>query len=71
MAKITVDVSEFEKVCEHIIKEENGPDWKLAKSFEHTTVYQKTDNDAIFKGGGVPAILCHICRFVFVGLWNP
>lgn len=49
MAKITVDVSEFEKVREHIIKEENGPDWKLAKSFEHTTVYRKTDNDAIFK----------------------
>ena len=49
MAKITVDVSEFEKVREHIIKEENGPDWKLAKSFEQTTVYRKTDNDAIFK----------------------
>ena len=49
MAKTPVDVSEFEKVREQIIQEENGPDWKLAKSFEHTNAYRKTNNDSIFK----------------------
>lgn len=49
MAKTTVDLSEFEKVREQIIQEENGPHWKLAKSFEHTSAYRKTNNDSIFK----------------------
>ena len=51
MAKTSVDVNDFEKVREQIIKEENGPDWKLAKSFEHTTAYRKTNNDSVFKVG--------------------
>lgn len=49
MAKTSVDVGEFEKVREQITQEENGPDWKLAKSFEHTTAYRKTNNDSVFK----------------------
>jgi len=49
--KSSVDVSKFEMVCKWIVdhKEEDSADWKLAKKFEHTTVYRKTDNDSIFK----------------------
>lgn len=47
--KSTVDVSEFEKVHERIVEEENSADWKLAKSFEHTAAYRRIDNDSIFK----------------------
>jgi len=44
-----VDIKEFEKIREQVTKDETGADWKLAKSFEHTTVYRRTDNDSIFK----------------------
>ena len=47
--KTSVDVAEFEKVREQIIKDENGPDWQLAKSFEHTSAYRKANNASIFK----------------------
>lgn len=47
--KTRVDVSKFEEVRDEIIKEENSSDWKLAKNFEHTTAYRKTDNDSVFK----------------------
>ncbi|XP_065901661.1 steroidogenic acute regulatory protein, mitochondrial-like [Dysidea avara] len=50
--KRIVDVNEFEKIREQVIKDEIGADWKLAKSFEHTTVYRRTDTDnrdSIFK----------------------
>ena len=47
--KASVDVGEFEKVREQIINDENGQDWKLSKTFEHTTAYRKTSNDSVFK----------------------
>lgn len=46
---MSVNVSEFEKIREQISKEENGPDWQLAKTFEHTLVYRKSDNETILK----------------------
>ena len=47
--KASVDIGEFEKVREQIINDENGQNWRLAKSFEHTTVYRKTNDDSVFK----------------------
>ena len=47
--KTSVDVGEFEKVRQQVLKDENGEEWKLAKTFEHTNVYRKTNNDSIFK----------------------
>lgn len=47
--KQTIDVSEFEKKRDQILQDENGAQWNLAKSFEHTTVYRRADNDSIFK----------------------
>ena len=61
-SKPSVDVKEFERVRDQVIKDETGADWKLAKSFEHTSVYRRTDNESIFK----VSIPC--CRFVN---WSP
>ena len=47
--KPAVDVGEFEKVREQIVKDEEGEDWKLAKTFEHTSAYRRISNDAVFK----------------------
>ena len=47
--KQTIDVSEFEKRRDQVHKDENGAQWNLAKSFEHTTVYRRADNDSVFK----------------------
>ena len=44
-----MDVSEFEKRRDQVHKDENGAQWNLAKSFEHTTVYRRADNDSVFK----------------------
>ena len=47
--KQTIDVSEFEKRRDQVHQDENGAQWNLAKSFEHTTVYRRADNDSVFK----------------------
>ena len=47
--KGTVDVSEFEKSREQVLKDETGAEWKLAKSFEHTNMYRRVDNESVFK----------------------
>ena len=60
--KRIVDVNEFEKIREQVIKDEIGADWKLAKSFEHTTVYRRTDTDnrdSIFKVSSYQSLPCN------------
>ena len=34
--------TEFEKLREQVIRDECCPDWKVAKTFEHTTIYKGT-----------------------------
>ena len=48
-AKATVDVSEFEKSRDQVLKDETEAEWKLAKSFEHTNMYRRGDNESVFK----------------------
>ena len=43
------DASEFEKKRDEILKMEKEAEWKLAKQFEHTEMYRRSDNDSIFK----------------------
>ena len=45
----SIDPSEFEKKRDEILKMENGADWKLAKRFEHTEMYRRSDNDVVYK----------------------
>ena len=47
--KKTIDVSEFEKRRDELLKDEDGREWKVAKEFEYTTVYRRVDNDSVFK----------------------
>jgi len=61
-----VDVKEFEKMLEQVTKDETGADWNLAKSFEHTTVYRRTDNDSIFKVSITSAGIFYQSRSVYV-----
>ena len=61
-----VDIKEFEKIREEVAKDETGADWKLAKSFEHTTVYRRTDNDSIFK---VSTLIFIITLIPYFAIW--
>ena len=39
----TIDLhTEFEKLREQVIRDECCPDWKVAKTFEHTIIYKGT-----------------------------
>ena len=45
----SIDVSEFEKKRDEILQMENGADWKLAKTFEYSVLYRRSDNDSVYK----------------------
>ena len=43
------DASKFEKKRDEILTMEKDTEWKLAKQFEHTEMYRRSDNDSVFK----------------------
>ena len=45
----SIDPSEFEKKRDEILKMEKEADWKLAKRFEHTEMYRRSDSDYVYK----------------------
>ena len=47
--RMSVDVSEFEKKRDEILQMENEAEWKLSKSFEHSVLYRRIDNDSVYK----------------------
>ena len=60
----TIDLhTEFEKIREQVIKDECCPDWKLAKTFEHTTIYKGTIEQSHHVVYKVSQCLLHIKLF--------
>ena len=47
--KTAFDASKFEKQRDEIFEMETKAEWKVSKTFEHTTAYRKVDNDSVFK----------------------
>ena len=47
--KTSVSLSELEKKRDEILQMENGAEWKIAKRFEHTVFYRRSDNDSVYK----------------------
>ena len=65
--KGSIDPSEFEKSREEILKMEKEAEWKLAKQFEHTEMYRRSDNESVYKVSHI-RFLCNVINAFFVSV---
>ena len=47
--KTAFDASKYEQKRDEIFEMEKKAEWKVAKTFQHTVAYRKSDNASVFK----------------------